>query len=342
MVHDRRVDAEVTSITRANRRAPIARVITRRLTFMLPILVIVSMGVFALAALSPLDPLDAYLNGQSASLTPDQREQMRAHLGLDQPWWGTWWSWASGTLHGDFGQSLVYRQSVSQVFLERLPWTLLLGAAGVGVGVLASMVMGVAAALRPGSALDRGISMIATLLQALPPFVIGMGVIAVFAVTLHLSPTGGLTRPGEPITPGGVLSHLALPTIVLALSQMPWLILGLRQTLRDTLRDDAITFARLRGIRRITVILRHLLPLALPPFIALVAMRLPELVAGSAIVEAVFAWPGLGSAIVQAAQRLDLALLATLTLATTALVLTSTLIADVLYVRLDPRVDGDV
>lgn len=324
------------------RTAGLSRVVGRRLALLLPITLVVTLGVFALAAISPLDPLDAYLSGQSASLTDEQRAQIRRHLGLDRTWWAAWWDWLTHAVTGDLGQSLAYRQSVAQVVGDRLPWTLLLSTAGLTLALVISVTSGVWAALHPGSMVDRAVSTLANLLQAIPPFVIGMGTIGVFALGLRMFPTGGLSDPGEQVTFTSLMRHLVLPTAVFALSQVSWLILGLRETLITTLRDDPVRFARLRGIPRHVIVSRHVLPTAAPPFIALVATRLPELIAGSVIVETVFAWPGIGAAMVQAAQRLDLSLLCLLTVATTAAVLLFTLLADVLYVVLDPRVDSNV
>lgn len=308
----------------------------------MPILLLVTAGIFGLAELSPLDPLDAYLNGQSASLTPEARHQMRHDLGLDRPWWLAWLLWLGKLLQGDPGQSLAYHQSVAQVVGERISWTLLLSTLGLGLGIAISVALGAISALYQGSWLDRCITAVVTLVQAVPPFLLGIATISVFAVMLQALPSGGLTDPGENVTWSSLGRHLVLPTVVFALSQLPWLVLGLRETVLQTLRDDAVSFARLRGIPRRTILKRHVLPVAAPPFIALLATRLPELVAGSAIVEAVFAWPGLGGAMVEASQRLDFPLLCTLAVAITALVLLSTLLADVLYVLLDPRVNDDL
>lgn len=320
----------------------VGRIIARRLTTALPILLVVTAGIFGLATVSPLDPLDGYLSGQSASLTPELRDQLRHDLGLDRPWWQAWAVWLSNALHGELGQSLVYHQSVAEVIGERIGWTVLLGAVGLAGAVSFAVALAIPAAVRPGSVLGRAAASACALIQAVPPFLLGIGIIGVFAVGARLLPSGGLTDPGEDVTVASLLRHLVLPGFVFALSQLPWLVLGLRQTLVETLRSEPVLFARLRGIPRRTIIRRHVVPVAAPPFVALLASRLPELVAGSAIVEAVFAWPGLGSAIVVAAQRLDFALLCALSVATTALVLASALLADVLYVLMDPRVSDDV
>jgi len=328
--------------TGRRRISAVPRIVGRRLLLLAPITLVVTVGVFWLASLSPLDPLDAYMSGQSAALTDEQRGELRRTLGLDRSWWSAWWDWLRATLGGDLGRSMSYRQSVSTVIGDRLPWTLVLSVSGLVLALIISVCLGLWAALAPGSLADRAIGVLATVLAAVPPFVLGMGVIAVFALGLGLFPTGGLTDPGEGVAAGSLLRHLALPTVVFALSQVPWLILGLRETVIRTLSEDAVLFARLRGIPRRTIVVGHVLPVAAPPFIALTATRLPELIAGSVIVEAVFAWPGIGAAMVQAAQRLDLDLLCFLTVASTAAVLLCTLLADVLYVLLDPRVDTDV
>lgn len=324
------------------RRTALPRVISRRIALLPLITVTVTLGVFALAALSPLDPLDAYLSGQSAALNEQQRSEISGHLGLDQPWWAAWWQWLTAALGGDLGQSMSYRQSVAQVVLDRLPWTILLSGTGLALALAISLGCGTWAGLHRGAAVDRVISLVAQLLQTVPPFVLGMGAIAVGAVALKLLPSGGLTDPGEGVRAESLARHLVLPTAIFALSQLPWLVLGLRETIVHAVEADSIRAARLRGLARRTIIVRHILPSSAPPFIALVATRLPELVAGSVIVEAVFAWPGIGTAMVQAAQRLDLPLLCLLTVAITTMVLLCGLLADVLYVVLDPRVDDDV
>lgn len=316
--------------------------ILRRLLLLIPIMIVVTAGVFALASISPLDPLDSYLNGQSASLTAETQAQLRHDLGLDRPWWQAWWVWLLDACQGHLGESLVYHQPVADVIGERLQWTLLLSGVGLLGAFAVSAILATCAALYPGSVADRLVVSMTTLVQSVPPFLLGIGTIGVFAVGARMFPSGGLTNPGEDVTLPSALHHLVLPGVVFMISQLPWLVLGLRENLLRTLRDDAIAFARLRGIPRRVIVRRHVFPAAAPPFIALVGTRLPELVAGSAIVEAVFAWPGLGAAMVEAARRLDFSLLCTLSVATTCVVLLSNLLADVLYVLLDPRVDNDL
>ena len=323
------------------RRRDVLRMVARRLLFLLPLLLLVTLGVFALAAVSPYDPIDAYLGGRAGELTADQQAQLSATLGLNLPWYGAWWQWISDLFQGNLGTSRAYHQTVAQVVAERLPWTMLLGAVGLVISVLLAFWAGMWTGLHPAGAVDRLISTLATALQATPPFVLALAALSLFALTLNWVPTGGLTYPGEPITVRSTFDHLLVPGIVLGITQTPWLVMSFRESIFEALTSDAVRGARVRGIPRRMIIARHVLPAALPPFVALVGARLSELVVGSVLVETIFAWPGLGSALVSSAQSLDFPLLTFLTVAITVLILLGNLLADIVFVILDPRVDAD-
>lgn len=142
------------------------------------------------------------------------------------------------------------------------------------------------------------------------------------------------------MTLASLARHLALPALVLALSQLPWIVLALRASVTSALGSDAVRGAVARGLPWRTVVRGHVLPVSLAPLVTLLGARLPELIVGAVLVEEVFAWPGLAAALVAAAQQLDFALLALLTVVTTAAVLLGSLLADVAYLALDPRVEG--
>lgn len=324
-----------------SRRRAIWGIVVRRVAVAIPILVIVTAAVFALAAVSPFDPLDAYLKGQAGNFTAEQRESISRQLGLDRSWWESWLVWLQGLASGDLGTSRSYSQPVTQVLAERLPWTMLLGACGLLGAIVLSFALGLWAAVHRGGVADRAILALATVIQATPPFVVALGGLGIFALAWQLFPTGGLTYPGEPVTLSSTVAHLVLPATVLAITQVPWLVLSLRESIVEVMDSGAVTGAQVRGIPRGRIIRSHLLPTAVPPFLALIGARLSELVVGSTLVEAVFAWPGLGTALVKSAQSLDFPLLSILTIATTAVVLLGNLLADVAFVVLDPRVDAD-
>ena len=328
---------------RRRRRLRQTRVIVlRRLGLGVPVAVGVSLLVFLLASISPFDPLAAYLGDRFAQTSAEQREVLSESLGLGTSWIQAWWHWVTSALSGDLGYSRMFRQPVASVISERLPWTLLVAGTGLLLAAVGSLLLAARCARRPGGLLDRITAAAATLLQGLPPFVISLGLLMVFALALGLLPGGGLSDPGTEPTAGQVLRHMILPVTATALSQLPWLALSLRASTREALASDAVRGALLRGLSERTVVRRHVMPAALAPFIAVLGTRLPEVIVGAVLVETVFSWPGLAAAVVSSAQALDFALLAALTVLTTAAVLAGSLVADLLYVWIDPRVSADV
>lgn len=330
-----------SAVGRPSRRRRVLRLMGRRCLIALPILVIVSLGIFALAQWSPFDPVEAYAGAGYEQMSEAERAATAAALGLDEPFWAQWWNWLQHAVTGDLGHSHVFDQPVSQVLAERMPWTLLLSAVGLALAVVLGTTLGLVAGLREGGLLDRICSGIAMVLQAVPPYVLSLGAILIFAVTWNLFPAGGLTSSDGSVTPGSLLTHLALPAAVLGISQLPWFVLSVRDQVLDALASDPVRGARARGLSERQVIRGHVLPVSLAPLATLVGVRLPELVVGAVLVEEVFGWPGIAAAMVDSAQRMDFPLLAALTLVSTVVVLLGSALADALYVLLDPRVSDE-
>ncbi|MFH9059804.1 ABC transporter permease [Streptomyces coeruleorubidus] len=316
-----------------------ARLAGRRTLLAAPILVVVTFGVFAIAAASPFDPVKAYAGTAGLGADQETLDRLRANLGADQPFAERWWRWLSTALTGDLGHSSVMRQPVAQVIGERLVWSTLLCAVAFVVAVLAGTLLGVLAARRPGSWLDRTVTSLAYTLEAAPVFWIALLAIWVFALQLGVLPAGGLTdTASEQVSAGQVASHIVLPAGVLAVSQLPWFTLYVRQGVGDALAEDPVRGARARGLSERTVLLGHALRSGLLPVLTLIGSRIPELITGALLVESVFSWPGIAAATVEAATAVDFPLLAALTTLATAAVLAGNLIADLLYGLFDPRV----
>ncbi|WP_369138188.1 ABC transporter permease [Modestobacter versicolor] len=323
------------------RRVAAARMVGRRLLAAVPVVLAVSLGVFAAAAASPFDPLAGYLGDRYLTASQTTQDEIAAQLGTDRPWPVQYLGWLGDLATGDLGTSRAFGQPVADVLAERLPWTLLLVAVSLAVAVVLALVLGTWTATRRGGWVDRLVTPGCLLLQGLPPFVVALGAVAVFGVGLAWLPVAGLTDAGAALSAGQVARHLVLPALVLALSQLPWLLLTVRQSMLRSLAEDHVAGARARGLAERTVVLRHALPTALLPFVTLLGARLPELVVGAVLVEEVFSWPGLAQAVVTSATELDFALLAFLTLLSTVAVLLGSLLADVATVLLDPRVAAD-
>ncbi|MFJ7344970.1 ABC transporter permease [Streptomyces sp. NPDC101110] len=316
-----------------------ARLAGRRALFAVPVLLVVTFGVFAIAAASPFDPVKAYAGTAALGADRQTLDRLRENLGVDQPFAARWWHWLTSALTGDLGHSSVMRQPVTQVIGERLVWSALLCAVAFAAAVLAGTVLGVLAARRPGSLVDRTVTSLAYTLEAAPVFWIALLAIWLFALQWDVLPAGGLTDTGsEQVTPGQVTSHLVLPAGVLALSQLPWFTLYVRQGVGDALAEDPVRGARARGLSERTVLLGHALRSGLLPVLTLIGSRVPELITGALLVESVFSWPGIAAATVEAATAVDFPLLAALTTLATAAVLAGNLLADLLYGLFDPRV----
>lgn len=323
------------------RRRSILVMVGRRMLFIVPVIVVVSAGLFAAAAISPFDPLVGYLGTRYMATSEADKALIATQMGFDNPWYSTYWTWLQGVSTGDLGISRSFNQPVTQVISERLPWTLLLVGVSLVIAILASLALGVLAGIRKGGLLDRTVSGLCVIVQGLPPFVLSLGAIALFALTLGWLPVAGLTDGGADPTPGQVIRHLILPVAVLALSQMPWLLLAVRESVVGSTGEGFVAGAVARGIPASTITKRHIVPTSLAPFVNIIGVRLPELVVGAVLVEEVFSWPGIAGAIVSSARDLDMALLAFLTVGTTLTVMLGSLLADVVVALLDPRVSTD-
>lgn len=223
-----------------SRRLPwgaMARMTGRRLLFAAPVLLVVTFGVFAVAAASPFDPVKAYAGTAGLTASQETLDQLRANLGVDQALVPRWWEWLTSAVTGDLGDSSVMRRPVAEVITERLGWSVLLATTAFLVAILLGTALGVAAARRPGGLLDRCVSTAAYTLEAAPVFWLGLLAIWFFALRLDVLPAGGLTDSGSDlVTFGQVASHLVLPAAVLGVSQMPWFYLYVRQGSRTRWR----------------------------------------------------------------------------------------------------------
>ncbi|MEE4022236.1 ABC transporter permease [Gordonia sp. PKS22-38] len=314
------------------------RLLGRRLLLAIPTVGLVSLGIFAIAAASPFDPLSAHLGADFQSATQSQREAVSDAYDLDQNWFEAWLHWWGHLVTGDFGWSSTRSQPVAQVIAERLPFTLGMASAALLSAAVISVILGAVVGMRRGGLVDRSVTALAAMLAATPPFVISLLLVSVFAVSLGAFPTSGARRPGDPYTVEGILTHAVLPYIALTVSMIPWLLLTMRSAVVEAVASDAVRAARARGISGWVLLRGHVVPVSVLPTLALLGTRLPELIAGAAIVETVFGWPGLAEALVDSAVALDFPLLAALAVGSAVLVLAGSALSDAAAVWIDPRI----
>ena len=268
----------------------------------------------------------------------EQALQMARTLGLDRPLHRQYLTWAGNVLQGRLGISFAANRPVTTVIAERLPATLLLSGAGLSIAIALAILLGVAAAVRRGSWLDHAVTGVSMLGLSVPTFWLGIMLILLFSVRLRWLPAGGMLTVGGGGGLGDRLAHLALPALVVSVFILAQLTRYVRASLIDVLREDYVRTAWAKGLTRRRVLYRHALRNALLPLVTVVGMSLPQLVAGAAITETVFSWPGMGRLAIEAAAQRDYPLIMGVTLLVSTLVVLSSLLTDLAYVRLDPRV----
>lgn len=286
----------------------------------------VSFAVFALSHLSG-DPVSLMV-GPTA--TQADIDALRKSMNLDRPFFVQYAAFLGGVLRGDFGTSLWQHRPALGLVLERFPYTLQLAGAAMLLALLVAVPLGILSAVHRNSILDRlaiGTSLVG---QSVPGFWLGLLLILVFSVTLRLLPTGG----------SGGLEHLILPAVTLAAFTMGRIARLVRTNMLDALGSDSLRTARAKGLRELTVVLKHGLRNAAIPIVTLIGLDASSLLGGAVITETIFAWPGLGRLVVQAISQRDFPLVQAATLCIAVIVVGVNLLVDLSYSLLDPRVSA--
>ena len=299
--------------------------LARRLVQAVFILLGVSLVTFFLLYMLPADPV-RQIAGRSA--TAQTVENIRAQLGLDQPFVVQYWRYLTGLVQGDLGRSYLQRSEVSTLIAARLPATLLLMAGAIVCELILGLTMGIFAALRRGSGIDTGLMLTSFVAVSAPQFVVGLLLLYVFAVRLGWFPIGGY----------GTLAHLVLPSLTLGILGSGWYARMMRSSMIEVLRQDYIRTARAKGLARRRVVLRHALPNAILPIIAMIGIDIGIFMGGIVVVESVFGWPGIGQLAWQAIQRIDIPIIMGVTLVSACAIVLGNLLADLVTPFIDPRI----
>lgn len=266
-----------------------------------------------------------------------ERAELERQLGLDRPLPEQYARWVGRTLRGDLGRSFLYQTPNLETIVDRLPNTLLLASAALVLTLVIAVPLGAVAASRPGSVLDRLLSLVSVASMAIPTFWLGIGAIFLFAVRLHVLPAGGATTVGAAASWADRFRHLLLPALVLSAALSAELFRYTRSTAVVALARPFVRTARAKGAPP-RIVTWHGLRNALLPVITVFGLQLPRLVGGAAITETVFNWPGLGRLGVDAAIGRDYPLVMAMTLFVSAAVVLANILVDVLYVWADPRI----
>jgi peptide/nickel transport system permease protein len=316
-------------------RAPLTRLVLRRLGQAVPLLLIVSALAFALIHAAPGGPLTLYLS--NPNVRPQDIERLRHALGLDRPLWYQYFAWLGAFVRGDWGYSFADGRPVVERVAERLPATIELVACSIGLGALLAVPLGVIAAVRRHGWFDRATSALALAGVSLPVFWFGLLLQLALAVALGWFPSSGRTTMGD----GGLsdrLQHLVLPGTVLALAHAAAWSRYVRASMGTVLGQPYITLARAKGVSEGAVWFRHAFRNALIPVLTVVMLDAALMVSGAVVTESVFAWPGVGSLFTEALARRDYTVLMAFLMLSSVAVTVLNLAADLVYAWLDPRV----
>jgi peptide/nickel transport system permease protein len=309
--------------------------ILRRLFLMLPVTIILSIFVFVITNWLPGDAAIAQM-GEEHQLDDRALERLRADMGLDQPAPVRYLLWLADMARGDFGTSTRINQPVSDLILARLPVTIQLGVASMVVTLLIALPFGVISAVRPGSIIDRVVTVFSLSGVAIPNFWLGVLFVLVFSVTLGwLPPSGWVPIYQDPVE---AIRYLIMPSIVLGTASAASITRHLRSSLVETLQQPYVTTAYAKGLHSYSVVYAHALRNALIPVVTLLGLQIGNLISGSVIVETIFGLPGIGRTTVDAILSRDLPVLQATVLIIALMVLLANLITDIVYGWLDPRI----
>ena len=314
------------------------RYILNRLLVAIPTLLAISLVVFAVLTLAPGDPMGELAT--NPAITAEVRENLRRSLGLDRPIYIRYLKWAIAFIRGDLGYSFVSRTPVSDLILQRLPTTLWVVGSAYALAVLVAFPLGVISALKRYSIFDRLATTFAFLWFSLPTFFTGLLFIIVFSVQLKWFPfiyqsTLNVTDWQSFVAQ---VKQSIMPICVLGLYQGAMLMRFVRASVLEQFDRQYVRTAYAKGLSQFTVVRRHILRNAMIPVVTLVALDIPAVFTGSLVTEQVFRVPGIGALLIESIYRSDTPVVMAITIVYAILIVVFDLVADLIYVLLDPRV----
>lgn len=300
--------------------------IIKRLLSLIPILLGISFLSFILINLSPSDPAEVALRVNEITPTEEAVAEMRTELGLDKPFIERYAVWALNSLQGDFGNSYITNKPVINEMSRAIPATLHLALVSLAIILIVSITAAVVCTIYEGTFIDRFIRGIVFISEAIPSFWIGLLLMWLFAVKLNLLPTSGMESPGSVILPAITLSFAYISTYVRLL----------RNNMVKNKLENYVLYAKARGLKE-RKIFKHIFKNSLQSSIAALGMSIPKLIAGTVVVENIFAWPGVGRLCITAIFNHDYPIIQAYVLLMAVLFVGCNLLVDIITMLLDPR-----
>jgi len=300
--------------------------ILKRLATVIPILIGISFLSFALISLSPSNPAEVALRVNEIVPTEEAVRAMEEQLGTNKPYIERYVTWLTDSLQGDFGNSYVNNKPVATLIGQAIPNTIKLAFVALLITIVFSVLVGILCAVYEGSFGDKLARALVFVGTAMPSFWVGLLLIWIFSVKLNLFPTSGMERP----------SSIVLPAITLALSYISTYVRLIRNNMVQNKHENYVYYARIRGLKETTII-KHIFKNSLQSSLTALGMSIPKLIAGTVIVENIFAWPGVGRVCVDAIFNRDFPVIQAYILLMAVLFVICNLLVDIFSVAIDPR-----
>ena len=310
--------------------------IIRRLIYLIPVLFVLTVVVFAFVQMLPGDIIDVMM-GEEDIEDPEVRLALEKEFGLNEPIYVQYGKWISRVLQGDLGKSLITRRDVTLELLERIPATAYLAITGMILSICIAIPLGTLAALKRNTYVDNAIQISALTGISVPEFWFAIMAVLVFSLHLGWLPSSGYTSPLENI--GESLTYLILPAIAIGFRQAAYTTRLTRSSMLDEMNKEYVDTARSLGFRERKVVYKYTLRNAMIPTLTISGLQLADLLGGTVVLEAIFAWPGVGRIIYEAIIQRDYPMIQSGVLILGVFVVLTNLVVDVTYRFLNPRVE---